>query len=383
MRRALVVVLVIVGLGWLPARADEHGGGGVPLVDGTPVCGVAGDGPRSRLPEGAALRTGTYNVLHSQGEQEAWNLTKRLPQLVDAMAAAEAHVWGLQEVTNNDRHGRIAELLAEGLAARTGRSWEWCWFLSNPHVPGEPDLNEGGGGPLSDAMAEFSSFPAEGDFREGLAVLTSFDITQARSRRLPPRTYEAVACVPPNPLGCNLPATFDSRQLLWTRIDTGPAGPLDLFNTHLAHGLTALSDTTKRVQVEAALATIDEWATADRLPDLFVGDFNSTSADDRYATVIDSGFGDTYLDAGAPECDPATHVGCTSGQQELTPTPEPTTRSRIDFVFARPGTCGTSALAASIIGTNAVRQPDGQWLWPSDHLGVTTTLRCEAPASGR
>ena len=376
--RRIGLALAVAGTCVVPAQAHgDEAPPPVPVVDGTPVCGVEGSGAPRRLQPGAMVRTGTYNVLHSQGEQEEWNLTKRLPQIVDAMEAADAHVWGLQEVTNNSTHGLIAQKIAQGLAERTGRPWEWCWFLSNPHAPGEPDVNEGGGGPLSDAMAEYSNFPAEGDFREGVAVVTSLDITEARSRRLPPRAYEAPACVPPNPLGCNLPAVFDSRQLLWTRLDAGPAGGMDFFTTHLAHGLTELSDVTKRVQVEAALATIDQWATPDALPDVFVGDFNSTSADDRYATVVDSGYVDAYLAAGRTECDPGTHEGCTSSQQEITETSEPTTTRRIDFVFARPGTCGLLSRAASVIGTNAVQQDDGRWLWPSDHLGVIAGLRCE------
>ena len=379
-RRALVVAAVLVA-GALPATAMEQDGAApVPVLDGTPVCGVAGDGPRSRIPERGVLRTGTYNVLHSQGEQDEASVTARLPQVLDEMAAADAHVWGLQEVTLDSEHGRVAERIAEGLAERTGRAWEWCWFLSNPHAPGEPDVDEGGGGPLSDAMAEFAGFPAEGDFREGVAVVTSLDITEARSRRLSPRAYETAACVPPDPLGCNLPAVFDSRQVLWARIDAGPAGAFDHFTTHLAHGLTELSGATKRVQVEMALATIDEWATPDALPDVFVGDFNSTSADDRYTTVVDSGFVDTFLGAGNAECDPETHAGCTSSQRELTDTSEPTTSSRIDFVFVRPGSCGASPLASSVIGDAAVQLPDGRWRWPSDHFGVVSALRCAAAA---
>jgi endonuclease/exonuclease/phosphatase family metal-dependent hydrolase len=379
-RRVLLAVLALVALAALPARAldlDPPAGTPLEVLDGTPVCGRAGDGPVARVRSGGSVRVGTFNILHAQGEDDASNVTRRLPQVLDAMEAANAHVWGLQEVTNNTEHGRIAELVARGLAERTGRTWTWCWFLSNPHAPGEPDVNVGGGGPLSEAMAGQASFPEAGDFREGVAIVTSLELTEARSRRLAPRTYEAPLCVPPDPFGCNLAAAFDSRQVLWARLDAGPAGGIDLFTTHLAHGLTEVSDTTKRIQVEQALATISEWSTPDALPDVFVGDFNSTSADDRYATVLDSGFVDTYLAAGNPECDPATHAGCTSSQEPLTDTPEPTTTNRIDFIFARPGSCGLVARGAAVIGTNAVEQPDGRWLWPSDHLGVVSTLRCE------
>jgi endonuclease/exonuclease/phosphatase family metal-dependent hydrolase len=368
-RRLVLAVVALVALAGTSLQA-------APLVDGTPMCGEEGDGPVARVQRKGQLRVGSFNILHAQSEEDESNVTKRLPQVLDAMQAADAHVWGLQEVTSNTEHGRVAQLIAQGLAERTGRTWSWCWFLSNPHVPGEPDTAVGGGGPLSDQMAAMASFPEAGDFREGLAIVTSLDLTEARSRRLAPRTYEAPLCVPPDPFACNFAAAFDSRQVLWARVDAGPAGGLDLFTTHLAHGLTALSDTTKRIQVEQALMTIDEWSTPDALPDLFVGDFNSTSADDRYATVIDSGFVDTYLAAGGRECDPTTHTGCTSSQREVTDEPVPTTTSRIDFVFARPGACGLRSTGAQIIGTNAVQQPSGQWLWPSDHLGLVTGLRC-------
>jgi len=82
------------------------------------------------------------------------------------------------------------------------------------------------------------------------------------------------------------------------------------------------------------------------------------------------------LHEGNAECDPETHAGCTSSQRELTDTPEPTTSSRIDFVFARPGSCGASPLASSVIGDAAVQLHDGRWRWPSDHFGVVSALRC-------
>jgi endonuclease/exonuclease/phosphatase family metal-dependent hydrolase len=366
----------------------------VPLVDGQPLCGVVGEGEPAVLPEGSSLTVGTYNILHSQGEHDAANLTLRRPQIVQAMLAADADVWGLQEVTNNSEHGRIAELIAKELAARTGQRWEWCWFLSNPHFPGEPDVQEGGGGPLSEAIAQQSNFPEAGDFREGLGIVTRFDIVDQRSRRLTARAYEAPLCIPPDPLGCNLPAVFDSRQVMWARIDTGPTtGEFDFFNTHLAHPLTEASDLTRRTQIEVALAIIDEWATPGD-PDFFVGDFNTRAVDDpdapfasdadRYRRVLDAGFVDTYAESGAVEC--GTHPtqdwrGCTSDQPLLTDTREPAVTKRIDFVFARSESCSLSVGASEIIGTTAKHQSDGRWLWPSDHFGVVSTVSDACPPS--
>jgi endonuclease/exonuclease/phosphatase family metal-dependent hydrolase len=361
-------------------------------TDGEAVCGEEGSGQPAQLTGNRKLRVGTYNVLHSQGEDETTSVTKRLPMVVKAMAAADADVWGLQEVTNNDEHGRVAEEIARGLAAVTGERWEWCWFLSNPHVPGEPDVDDeddGGGGPLSDQMAEMSNFPAEGDFREGLAVVTRFDVTAARSWRMAPRSYEAPACIPPDPFACNFAAVFDSRQVQWARIETGPTqGGVDVFNTHLAHGITPLSPATQLLQAREALAIIDLWGSPDdRLPDVFVGDFNATPGSDVYKAIIDAGFVDTYDASGAPACgsipsSPST--GCTSDVSPHTDAPtQPELNHKIDHVFARAGTCGVRARDAVIFGDQPefqLAQPPLEltdwWLWASDHLGVRTTIGC-------
>ena len=380
----MCVAVTLLGATRLVAVGAEATFGPSP-TDGEAVCGEAGGGHPARLTGNRKLRVGTYNVLHSQSEDETASVTKRLPLIVKAMAAADADVWGLQEVTNNTEHGRVAEEIAKGLAAATGQRWEWCWFLSNPHVPGEPDVKEGGGGPLSDQVAEMSNFPAPGDFREGLAVVTRFDVTAARSWRMAPRSYEAPACIPPDPLACNMAAVFDSRQVQWARIDTGPAGGVDLFNTHLAHGLTPLSPATQLLQAREALAIIDLWGSPDdRLPDLFVGDFNSTPGSDVYDAIIDAGFVDTYAASGAPACgsipsSPST--GCTSDVDPWTDTPtQPELDHKIDHVFARAGTCGVKAHDGVILGDQPERQPellpDERWLWASDHLGVRTTMGC-------
>jgi endonuclease/exonuclease/phosphatase family metal-dependent hydrolase len=379
-----IAVVALVGAA-VPALAGgdaytpgTSGTSGTPGVDIQPRCGVEGTGSPATL-AGSTVKVGTYNVLHSQSENPDSNVDARFDQVVAAMATADADVWGLQEVTSNTQYGNVAQRIAAGLsAANDGERWEWCWSMSNPHFPGEPDVNEGGGGPLSELMAMFSNFPASGDFREGVAIVTRLDIEAARARRLTPRFYETPFCVPPDPLGCNLPALFDSRQLLWARVDAG-SGAFDMSTTHLAHGLTPLSDTTKRVQVEVALRYLEEWATPGDAT-FFVGDFNSDAATDRYQAVLDAGFADLYLAApGAPECNPVTHAGCTSSQREITDGQfDNTTSSRIDHVFGRSGACTLGASASAILGTNSrqISSVPERWLWPSDHLGVVTTVGC-------
>jgi endonuclease/exonuclease/phosphatase family metal-dependent hydrolase len=278
-------------------------------------------------------------------------------------------VAGLQEVASTANHGNVVERLATGLAQRTAHRWHWCWFQSNPHFPGEPDLQPGGGGgPLTELMAS-QVRAGEARWAEGLAVVSRIPISETSVFRMPPRSYEGVACVPPDPLDCNAAAVFDSRAVLRARLTT-PNGPLDLYNTHLAHGLTPLSDTTKRVHVNVVLAYIGQTAAADPTPDVLVGDFNSVEGSAVYADVTGAGFVDTFRST-APGAN-----GFTSSQDVLTDTSAPTASRRIDFVFAKPGGCGLAVKSSEVIGDAAAPFGDGRWVWPSDHYGVVSELRC-------
>ena len=315
---------------------------------------------------------GSFNVLHSDTEEGDATLEARLPLAADALHEANVDVVGLQEVTRNEAHGLVAQRLAEALAARTGQPWEYCWSQSNPHVPLTPE-----GNPLDEIAARFGNTPDPGDFREGLAVLTRFHISDTRYRRLLPRSYEALACVDPDPF-CRLDATFDARQVLWTHVETPTSGPLDLFTTHIAHGITPLSDTTKLLQVQQAIGVVDEWATPDAWPDFLVGDFNSDPTTDRHQVLEDAGFVDTWAAAGGSECNAAGDAACTggpaNGEESFTATATRAMGERIDYIWAR--TSGCTPTDPALVGTKAQLQDDGRWLWPSDHLGLATTASC-------
>jgi endonuclease/exonuclease/phosphatase family metal-dependent hydrolase len=382
---AMGCVLVGVGpTGAEPATAQQN-----PL-DGVPLCGVeAPVGAAATAADDGVLRVGTLNVLHSETDDGDISLGDRLPLLADAVAASGIDIVGAQEVTRNvvfdpaseapQRHGLVAQRLAAAIAARTGQPWAWCWSLSNPHVPLSPDLVPGGGNPLDSIAAANGNAPDPGDFSEGLAILTRFQIEASRFRRLTPRSFEAAACIDLDPF-CPLAALFDSRQVLWARV-ASPAGEVDMFTTHLAHTLTPLSDTTRAIQVEQALAITSEWASPDDLPDLLVGDFNSTPDSPVIAAATDAGFIDTYRAADGPECAPAGTGACsggpTDGTEVFSPAPQRTMSGRIDYVLARPsGTCALTVPASEVIADEPSPQADGRWLWPSDHLGFASTVSC-------
>jgi|GEM_PF-2963101 len=367
----------------------------IPL-DGEPLCGV--EGPETPFPTPAddgVLRVAQYNVLHSETDDGDQSLAPRLPLLVDVMVASGADIVGLEEVTRNlelepadeypQKHGLVAQRLADLMAQRTGEPWSWCWSLSNPHVPLTPDEFVGGGNPLDQQAAQMGNFPDEGDFSEGLAILSRFPISESVFRRLLPRSYETVGCVDLDPF-CPLDAIFDSRQVLFGRVET-PGGGLDFFVTHLAHHLTELSTTTQTLQAQQIVGIIDEFVTADTTtPDVLVGDLNSVPGSEAIGAVMAAGYVDAWSAFGGAECVQAGDGGCSggppAGEEVWTASPSRAMSERIDYVFVRPPAgCSLRIVDAARIGEASV--PDGErgMLWPSDHDGFVVQPACAAAAA--
>lgn len=372
----MLVILVAVLVGASAATpVDALLPGQLPIPpEPTPLCGTSSaptelePGSLDPVPlPSEGLRIATYNVLHTQDAEGAATIDTRLDLLADEIAAQNPDALGLQEVSKSGAFGFVIEELAGRVATLTGQDWHWCWFASNPHVHYEPEPQPGGGGgPLTELAVQAAGQQTGNgnEFREGVALLARHPILDASVRRLTLRSHEAVACVPPDPIGCNFAALFDSRVVMHGRV----AG-VDLFTTHLAHGLTALSDDVKLRQVNDALARIAE-VSDPSTPDVFVGDFNSVEGDDRWTAVTDAGFVDGFRHA-EPGAD-----GFTSGQDVLSDAA--TVSRRIDFVFVR----GLQACVGDVFGDTPLVDPDGPGspdIWPSDHYAVRVDLAADCP----
>lgn len=369
--RADAVLTVPSGL-----KATDHGA----ICEATPG--------RISAQNDGALRVATFNALHSDTDDGDLSLRERLPLLVKAIADSGADIVGLQEITENrtfdakneapQKHGLVVRRVAEGLRAATGETWSWCYTRSNPHVPLTPEVRNGGGNALDDLAAANGNIPEGGDFAEGVAILTRFRITEARARRLLPRSYEALACTNADPF-CRLDATFDARQVLWGRIKT-PHGMVDAFTTHLAHGITPLSTTTQNLQMRQALGVVAQYARADGPPDFLLGDFNSTPNSVVVHAAKSAGFIDTYARGGGPGCAQRGDLGCsgipTDGEESYSKFPTRPMRERIDYVMARPRPGCDLRVESHRIGDTPLRRTDGRYVWPSDHYGFVSTVTC-------
>lgn len=358
MRRPLTAAAVLAALlGALPLPYAT-----AQVLDAQAQCASEGSGnaPAKR----ASLRVASFNVLHTLTDESNETLDARLPLAVSAIISSGADVVGAQEVAVTTNHGHVAQRLAKGLAQRTHQRWYWCWFGSNPHFPGEPDLRPGGGGgALSDQMAAFAR-GGEDEFHEGVAVLSRYPIATSSVRRMPPRSYESPFCVPPDPINCNAAAIFDSRSILHTRIN-GPTGAVDVFTTHLAHGITPLSDTTKLLYAQLSVDYVDEMAGDDATPDFLTGDFNSVEGSPVHDAVTGAGFVDTFRKANPKG------TGYTSDQQIFAP--KATVDHRIDYVFARPGSCALRVTSSKVFANKPGPYKKGV-VWPSDHLAVVSEI---------
>jgi len=389
--KRLIVALFAIAAGLAIASPSEAASTGPTVLDGTPICGLAAPAPGSTpVADDGVLKVASFNLLHSDLDEADMSLADRLPLEADALAASGADIIGAQEVARNtdftpgdeypQRHGFVAQRLAEMISARTGEAWTWCWSASNPHVPLTPDITTGGGNPLDALAVMFGNIPDSGTFSEGLAILTRFPVQWSRFHRMLPRSYEAVACLNLDPF-CRLDATFDARQVLWARIAT-PLGGVDMFTTHIAHHIGGLSNTTKLLQARQAMQVVKNWSVRDALPDFLVGDFNSAPGGKVWNTVTNNGFVDTYRAAGGVECVAPGDAGCSGGPPDggetYTAGPTRAMSERIDYVWARRGSCGLAVTNSQLIGNTPTLQSDGRYIWPSDHNGFVSTVRCNA-----
>ncbi len=198
----------------------------------------------------------------------------------------------------------------------------------------------------------------------------------------------------------------DFRHVLVTTLDH-PWGPVDLYSTHLASSADGGPDPCDGCPsecVDAGAETLRD-CQAVQLAGLvrergaglsfIAGDLNDPPDSFLYDETIRAGWVDAYLEAGNPECDPATGVGCTSGREDETleqlEDPALNTDERIDYLFVAgthadlcvfddPADADGDGVATRLFADEP-SSPDcgpspAPICWPSDHVGVQLDLNC-------
>jgi endonuclease/exonuclease/phosphatase family metal-dependent hydrolase len=178
------------------------------------------------------------------------------------------------------------------------------------------------------------------------------------------------------------------RSAFWVRVATA-VGIVDYVSSHLAsdsddrpcdeatcpppcEGADTLNTCQGRQLVEFAAEVADPEAVV-----VIGGDLNAMPDEPTIAAITGSGYTDSHLAAGNPECDPPTGEQCTSGRIDdaLTDLEDPASlqSERIDYLFVGDHReCTTVEPTGLFNGEPA----DGTLAFPSDHTGVQATLSC-------
>jgi endonuclease/exonuclease/phosphatase family metal-dependent hydrolase len=186
------------------------------------------------------------------------------------------------------------------------------------------------------------------------------------------------------------------RHVLVARLDH-PRGIVDIATTHLASGSDGATDpcgddcpsecaaaSTIRQCQAIQLGALLEGRSGARVTAI-TGDFNAAPGTFEYDHLVDLGWIDSYADAGNPECDPGSGIGCTSGRQDEDlsdiESPELNHNERIDYIFTAGQTdcslasAGGWAHQPNPFSASCGPAPDPP-CWPSDHGGVELDLDC-------
>jgi endonuclease/exonuclease/phosphatase family metal-dependent hydrolase len=250
------------------------------------------------------------------------------------------------------------------------------------------------------------------------------DLVRARAETLCGGEYEVVfpaldeSYIDVEMVLSRLPASGARRQVLAQQFRRAlrvtlesRMGPVDLVVTHTGTG-TGSDDlgggvpcgagrlscpppcdpegTVFACQITQVAELLEGRPTADRAAGVLVGDLNLVPEAEPVRALLGRGWLDAYLEAGNPECDPTSSLGCTGGRDDATleSLRDPTSRERqrIDYAIVAPGACPPrfdsaddgdgDGLGTGLFAAEPAPDGPGGLAWPSDHVGVALDLAC-------
>jgi endonuclease/exonuclease/phosphatase family metal-dependent hydrolase len=161
----------------------------------------------------------------------------------------------------------------------------------------------------------------------------------------------------------------DDRVAIHIRYVVAPGFEIDAYATHL----TDRNEESGGVAIRQHQAyELVDWVQHTSLPEnpvLIGGDFNDTPDSGTVRSIIDADFIDLHAAAGAGP-------GYTNDRNDLDiELAHASPNQRIDYVFFRPGRVRNFAIeSVSLFLDRPSAEPDGNWLWASDHFGVLVRL---------
>jgi endonuclease/exonuclease/phosphatase family metal-dependent hydrolase len=284
----------------------------------------------------------TYNLFHDLPRFR--HLERRLELVADAIAAAKPDLVALQEVAKAAGCGDMAaKLLA--LVNQRARPAVYTTHYARADGFGDGDYAFEEGVAILTGLSHMAS-PAEVyKYQHQVRLVTSVG---GQSYRLP-----------------------DDRIAIRMRFKISDDREIDFFVTHLTD-CTEQGGGGETVRLGQALE-LRRWIDATSSPDvatIVAGDFNALPESEPVLAFTRIGFIDIWAAAG-------NVGGYTNDSEDIDlESCAASHNQRVDYLFCRPPRGQELILSeVRLFLDNAHREPDGRYLWPSDHIGVMARLR--------
>jgi endonuclease/exonuclease/phosphatase family metal-dependent hydrolase len=283
----------------------------------------------------------TYNLFHDLPRFR--HLERRLELVADAIAVARPDLMALQEVAKAAGSGDMsAKLLA--LVNQRARPAVYTIHYARADGLGERDYAFEEGVAILTKLSQMTS-PAEVyNYQHQVCLVTSVGGQRYR--------------LPDDRIAIRMRFKIDDREI-------------DFFVTHLTDRTEqgGGGETARLGQVRELLRWIDVVSSPD-VATIVAGDFNALSESEPVLAFTRNGFIDIWAAAGKAG-------GYTNDSEDIDlESPAASHNRRIDYLFCRP-LRGQQVILSEVrlFLDGAHREPDGCYLWPSDHIGVMARLR--------
>jgi endonuclease/exonuclease/phosphatase family metal-dependent hydrolase len=283
----------------------------------------------------------TYNIFHDLPRFRS--LDRRLELVAADIAAERPDVVALQEIAR----GRACGDMGQRLGALVNR------FCGAPTYTLRYTPADGAG---------------EGElaFDEGVALLSRLEPAGAAPEV---RKYQTQVELD-GTVGGNRYRLPDDRVAMRMRYHISDGVHLDVYVTHLTDRDEAVGGVAVRTHQARELIRWVAERSDPRESAVIAGDLNDVPESATVQSLIEAGFVDVYAAAGAPP-------GYTNDRDDIElESAAASHNQRIDYVLFRSGAGRESEIVeARLFLDRPHREPDGRWLWSSDHVGVMARLR--------
>lgn len=280
----------------------------------------------------------TLNIFHDLPTYR--HLQRRCELIAEAIAARRPHVAALQEVLRSTGSGDIGGKIRDGVNRLCGGE---LYRLDYAVADGAGD-------------GEFS-------FDEGVALLSRLESDGPADSLKYRAQVEMVTEVAGHRY--RLP---DDRVAMRRRFRLENGAALEVYVSHLTDQPECIDGVAVRAIQARELAGWAAAGSGSETTVLLAGDFNDVPGSETISSLTRAGFIDLHEAFGSGP-------GYTNDRDDIDLNSERATHNqRIDYLMMRPAGGRAPEVAEVGLFAERPRERDGTWLWPSDHIGVVSTL---------